>query len=304
MNSQKENNPLLCDVETGMCEIPINTGIEEQEFFLTDEKPIKLIYFTDPICSSCWGIEPQLRKLKLEYGHLIDIEYRMGGLLPNWNIMGGSLSKPSDVAAHWDEVSIHYDMPIDGDLWLEDPLRSSYPPSIAFKAAQFQDEEKAIVFLRKMRELLFLYKKNIAKWEYISQSAAESGLDIEQLKTDYEGKAKESFQDDLLLARKMGVRGFPTFTLTNNKGETEIIYGFRPYSIFENAFIKLVPKVYKKKYRKDWESLFSIYPTLSTSEFAELSDKSKDMAKLELESLFNNNEIKMHQIKNDILWFK
>ena len=102
----------------------------------------------------------------------------------------------------------------------------------------------------------------------------------------------------------MGVRGFPTFTLTNNKGETEIIYGFRPYSIFENAFIKLVPKVYKKKYRKDWESLFSIYPTLSTSEFAELSDKSKDMAKLELESLFNNNEIKMHQIKNGILWFK
>ena len=31
-------------------------------------------------------------------------------------------------------------MPIDGDVWLEDPLNSSYPPSIAFKAAEMQDK--------------------------------------------------------------------------------------------------------------------------------------------------------------------
>jgi len=28
-------------------------------------------------------------------------------------------------------------------LWLEDPLNSSYPPSIAFKAAGMQDEIKS-----------------------------------------------------------------------------------------------------------------------------------------------------------------
>lgn len=72
-------------------------------------------------------------------------------------------SKPSDVAQHWDEVSLHYDMPIDGDLWLEDPLDSSYPPSIAFKAVQMQDQEKAILFLREIREMVFLQKKNIAR---------------------------------------------------------------------------------------------------------------------------------------------
>lgn len=99
--------------------------------------------------------------------------------------MGGNLSTPSGVANHWDEMSMYYDMPIDGDLWLEDPLHSSYPPSIAFKAAQLQSEEKAIVFLRKIRELLFLHKKNIIKREYISQSTSVSGLNIEQLKTDY-----------------------------------------------------------------------------------------------------------------------
>ena len=133
-NETTNNNPLLCDIETGMCETTDEaTNIASQSLEQSTEKSVKLIYYTDPICSSCWGIEPQLRKLKLEYGNVVEIEYRMGGLLPDWSYNSGGIGKPSDVASHWDEVSLHYDMPIDGDLWLEDPLDSSYPPSIAFR---------------------------------------------------------------------------------------------------------------------------------------------------------------------------
>ena len=180
------------------------------KLYLTKKKPVKIIYFTDPICSSCWGIEPQLRKLKLEYGNNIEIDYRMGGLLPNWSYNSGGISKPSDVAHHWDEVSLYYDMPIDGDIWLENPLNSSYPPSIAFKAAQMQDETKAVQFMRRIREMVFLEKKNITLWEHISKAASETGLDAVKLKTDYETKAIELFEADLELAKNMGVRGFPT----------------------------------------------------------------------------------------------
>ena len=135
----KENNPLFCDIEPGMWETSdVSTEPASQSKIQSANKSVKMIYYTDPICSSCWGIEPQLRKLKLEYGNSISIEYRMGGLLPDWNYNSGCIGKPSDVASHWDEVSIHYDMPIDGDLWVEDPLDSSYPPSIAFKAAKIQ----------------------------------------------------------------------------------------------------------------------------------------------------------------------
>jgi len=137
-----DNNPLLCNPDTGLCAIPERGVPASTEAAATAsnsrEKPIQITYFTDPICSSCWGIEPQLRRLKLEYGAYLHIDYRMGGLLPDWSYNSGGISKPSDVAGHWDEVSHHYDMPIDGDVWLEDPLPSSYPPSIAFKAAQMQ----------------------------------------------------------------------------------------------------------------------------------------------------------------------
>jgi len=59
-----------------------------------DNKPLKLIYFIDPICSSCWGIEPKLRKFKLKCRHLIDIDYRMGGLLADWSYNSGGINGP------------------------------------------------------------------------------------------------------------------------------------------------------------------------------------------------------------------
>lgn len=304
-NKQMEKtntNPLLCDTETGMCELPTAKSAPEEHVISATEKPVKVIYFTDPICSSCWGIEPQLRKLKLEYGNDLQIDYRMGGLLPDWSYNSGGISKPSDVAGHWDEVSIHYDMPIDGDVWLEDPLSSSYPPSIAFKAAQMQDQQKAIVFLRNIREMVFLEKKNITKWEHLNKAALEAGLDTVKLKIDFESSAKQLFTADLELARKLGVRGFPTLFFVNKEQQHFRVYGTRPYAEIESALLQAYPKSVKKTYDHSWKYLFGKYPTLTTREFAELSEQSKASAQAQLEQLVSEQKIIRKPSKNGPIW--
>jgi putative protein-disulfide isomerase len=298
----QNSNPLLCDIETGICEIPSLNNTAKSNKINVDKKPVKVIYYTDPICSSCWGIEPQLRKLKLEYGNTIEVEYRMGGLLPDWSYNSGGISKPSDVAHHWDEVSTHYDMPIDGDVWLEDPLSSSYPPSIAFKAAQMQDKGKAVRFLREMRELLFLQKKNVTKWEYISLAAQKAGLNVAQLKKDYEGDAKKLFTDDLELAKKLGVRGFPTMFFVDSLGNQERVYGSKPYAVFENAVTKLQPSASKYKYETDWKSLFAKYSSLTSREYAELSGTPRTEADAFLQKLHEAGSLDKLETKNGPLW--
>src|SRR5690554_1866426 len=304
MNNEKTNsNPLLCDPETGMCEVP---GEENQESTVAtsqaSKNSIKLICYTDPICSSCWGIEPQLRKLKLEYGDHIDVGFRMGGLLPDWSYNGGGISKPSDVASHWDEVSLHYDMPIDGDLWLEDPLDSSYPPSIAYKAAQMQSEEKANLFMREIREMVFLQKKNIAKWEHLETAAKVVGLHTKQLKTDFDTKAKELFTEDLKLGRQLGVRGFPTMFFLDESGNQEMVYGARPYAFYEMAILKLNPNATKSEYSKTWEKLFAIYPTLTAKEFSELSGTPRIESENILNDLTNQGKLEKMTTKNGAIW--
>jgi len=299
----EQTNPLLCDIETGMCEIPDGKQKDSAaKMEQSTKKAVKVIYFTDPICSSCWGIEPQLRKLKLEYGNALEIEYRMGGLLPDWNYNSGGISKPADVAHHWDEVSAYYDMPIDGDVWLEDPLSSSYPPSIAFKAAQLQSNEKAILFLREIREMVFLQKKNITKWEHLEEAAKVVGLNVQQLKTDFEGKAKTLFEDDLKLAKEFGVRGFPSMFFLDDKGNQEFVYGTKPYAFYEMAILKLNPSIQKNEYSKSWENLFSIYPSLTAKEFSELSGNPRKESGVLLDELSDKGLLGIINTKNGAMW--
>ncbi len=302
-NDTIKANPLLCDPETGMCELPLNEGQEGMKVTVpSKDKKIKVVYFTDPICSSCWGIEPQLRKLKLEYGKYIEIEYRMGGLLPDWSYNSGGISQPSDVASHWDEVSIHYDMPIDGDVWLEDPLDSSYPPSIAFKAAQMQNEEKALLFMREIREMVFLKKINIAKWENLAKAAENVGLNVEQLKIDFEGKAKTLFEEDLNLSQEYGVRGFPTLYFIDSTGNKETIYGSQQYAFYETAILKIDNSIKKREYNKDWKALFQKFESLTANEFSFLSGNPRKESEDILNKLSDKGDLKKITTKNGSIW--
>ena len=301
--SEENKNPLLCNIKSGICEMPGLDNADSSLAELSKVKEVKITYFTDPICSTCWGIEPQLRKLKLEYGSNFEIDYRMGGLLPDWSYNSGGISKPSDVASHWEEVSEHYNMPIDGGVWLEDPLSSSYPPSIAVKAAQLQDTSKAVGFMRKLRELLFLQKKNITRWEYIREAAIAVGLDTFQLKDDYEGRAKEVFQEDLAYARKLGVRGFPTLFFTDKDDNQITLYGFKPYQVFEDSLKRVYPDAMKKPIILHSDlSLFDYYPTLTIKEYAVITDTSTDEAVKKLEKLFSEGKLYKEIIKNGVMY--
>lgn len=284
-------NPLLCDYGTGICELPGSS-----------KKPVQLNYFTDPICSACWGIEPQLRKLKLEYGAYLNIEYHMGGLLPSWNgFNSGGIAKPSDVAKHWDEAGRHYQMPINGDIWLEDPPSSSYPPSVAFIAAKMQDSIKAEKFLRRIKEMIFIEKKNITRWEHLHQAAVETNLDTTKFKQDFDGGANKLFRADLDLARALGVRGFPTLFFKNDAGEQHVINGVRPYEHFEQAILHVHPGA-KKAAPDIAEDIFSYYPTLTTREFSVITNRTMEASQAFLQELADNNIVAGISGKNGAIW--
>ncbi|WP_321519919.1 DsbA family protein [uncultured Bacteroides sp.] len=298
-------NTLMCNPETGICESP-ETKTETSDLIVSPKKnAVHILYFSDPVCSACWGIEPQLRKLKLEYDNYYEIEYRMGGLLPSWDLDSkNKIKSPVDLAHHWEEVGDYYGMPIDGDVWLEDPLSSSYPPSIAFKAAQLQNEEQARSFFRRIKEMLFLEKKNITKWEWIEEAAQHVELNTELLKRDFEGEAQNLFKEDLNISKNMGVRGFPTLFFSNAEGKRIVLYGVRPYKDFEEALLKLCPQAIKKPINKTHEGLFDYYPTLTTHEFAVLTDRHDNDALEILNNLYKLKFIDKYLSKKGTLWIK
>ncbi len=302
--SDQQKNPLICDPQKGICEIP-GAPATASTMANVFKKPITVIYFTDPICSACWSIEPQLRKLMMEYGDYFTVQYHMGGLLPSWEgFNGGGITKPSDVAHHWEEMSQYFDMPIDGDVWLNDPLSSSYPPCIAFKAAEMQSERQAANFLRRIREMVFLEKKNITRWEHIKLAAFETGLDTAKLAADYNGPALQSFREDLNLAAKYGVRGFPAIFFSDTLNNQLTVYGYHPYEDFETAIKKLGTDIQKRTYETKEDHLFHHFASLTDKEFSVLANVPKAEATASLESLEKRGKIQKYQSKNGTLWRK
>jgi predicted DsbA family dithiol-disulfide isomerase len=306
LNKSSAKNPLVCSPKEGVCKTPGLNQPQTDSLAPTKNKPLLVHYFTDPICSACWGIEPQLRRLKLEYGDLLEIRYHMGGLLPSWTgFDSGGISKPSDVATHWDEVSAYYEMPMIGDVWLNDPLNSSFPPCVAFKAAQIQSEYKAIAFMRRLREMVFLAAKNITKWEYLNTAAYEAGLDTVQFKADYLGRAHELFDEDLRITRQMGVRGFPTLFFTDADQNRTVINGVKPYQYFEQAIMRLLPTAVKKTIDASTpEKAFELFPTLTAKEFAVLSNQSLAAADASLNEYYNARQCTRFVTRNGTLYQK
>lgn len=267
------------------------------------EKEISIVYFTDPICSTCWIIQPQLRKLQLEYSDFVNVEYKMGGLLPSWeNYNRFGITKPSDVAAHWNEVCSFYEMPVNKNIWLEDPLPSSYPPSIAFKAAQLQDTGKAVLFLRRIREMVFLEKKNIIKKEHLFTAAYDSGLDAARLLRDLEGKAQDNFREDLLLSDMLHIKMLPTLFFSNKEGVQLALNGFQPYESFEEIIHQLAPNIKKSTFDHSPQFLFEEFQTLSFKEFAFLRDESEKESSDILDDLHSLNLIKKFESTSGNMW--
>ncbi|MFM7725674.1 MAG: DsbA family protein, partial [Flavobacteriales bacterium] len=214
----------------------------------------------------------------------------------------GGISKPSDVYHHWEEVSHYYEMPMVGDVWINDPLPSSYPPSIAFKAAQMQDHDKAIKFLRRLREMVFVEAKNITRPEFIAEAAIWAGLDTKKLEADSKGAALQLFEQDLQTARQMGVRGFPTVFVQDSNGNRLTVYGVRNYDEFAASIQRLAPEAKPRPLSSDAMVYFEPYKSLTAKELSAFTGVTLAQATEQLTALEKSGKVECTTTKNGNLW--
>ncbi|MFC5589650.1 DsbA family protein [Sporosarcina soli] len=225
---------MICDLETGICGV---AGEEEMGLidFNQPKKKVNLYYVTDPICSHCWAIEPTLRRFVEQYGHYFDFHTVMGGLLEKWHDgpidPANGIYKPADVAGHWREVGEHSRMPIDGSLMIDNPVQSSYPASRVFKVIQKNHGDAAAFdYLRRAREELFAFNQNISDPAVMIEVVDKLGLDGEAIVNEAEQPiGQQLLNEDFVLTRNLGARGFPTIIMMNEENKGVKIVGGRPF---------------------------------------------------------------------------
>ena len=275
---------------------------------------IKLIYFTDPICSTCWLIEPYLNKLMQNYKTFITLECKMGGLLPSWDDFEYpdlKLPKEIAIAKLWNIQAKKFGISMDGDLWLKKPIKSSYPASVAFYAARNQNKKKAYEFLRTLREFVFLQNKDISEESVLISAAINCGLDIELFLNDIKnGKANAEFEKDLIEKEKWNINRFPTFVFMNEEGESIVEDNFLKdnqdlniYNHWELLIEKLMhQKILKQTKKFNALHLLEKYKGMSLPELLIMSGKSKQIIEKQLDNAYRNGLIIKEQHKHGNYW--
>lgn len=216
---------------------------------MVTQQPFEILAFTDPVCTWCWGSEPILRKLQYWYGEQVKVVPIMGGLVEDIrnfydhaNDIGGSPEQSNpQIARHWLEASSRHGMPVEvnGFRLFSSDTFSTYPQNIAYKAVEIVNPKLAARFLRRIREASASEARETGKREVLIELANETGVDIASFIERLDnGNAEQAFRDDLLMTRKYGVRGFPTFLF--RWGNKEILLrGYQSYDSMSSVISSL-----------------------------------------------------------------
>ena len=195
-------------------------------------------------------------------------------------------------------------MPIDERIWREDPPLSTYPACIAFKAAEFQGVRLGLRYLRRLREAVFLERKNTSRDDVLFRLADQVGLRLDRFRKDFsEGKAESAFRQDLEDAREQYILGFPTLLFRGNLGREAKLYGFREYESYRQAIDDVKGRPVMRSRPKTLLSFVKKYERVLLPEVTEVFGLDPEKALGELEALRKEKKVRKLKIgRGDFIW--
>ncbi|MCE2711490.1 MAG: DsbA family protein [Cryomorphaceae bacterium] len=204
---------------------------------------IKLIYYTDPLCSTCWVFEPYLLRFLMTYNSYVSVEFSMGGLLESWDRMERidiRYDNRSFLKSLWQSESKRFGACIDASIWENGTVETSYLACRAYYAALLESENKARHLLHNFREFLFICGKDLSSKAAITTCAIDAGLDMQLFNEHMDnGEAQDLFERALEKKKAHGVKHFPSLILENASGEQRKILNINDSKLFENVLDKL-----------------------------------------------------------------
>ncbi|WP_293313783.1 DsbA family protein [Pedobacter sp. UBA5917] len=191
---------------------------------------MKMFYFTDPMCSWCYGFSPVVKKLKENYPG-IDLEIISGGFSP-----GSKQVVDNEYRAfleyHWHNVHARSGQYFDHSMKFvsENFCYDTEPSSRALTVAQQLLPGQEFELLSLMQKSFYAEGKDITDGLVLATLAEEMGIEkntfLESFKSE---EMKLKTQQGFQFSRQLGVQGFPTL-LTLEGGKVKVISpGFQSY---------------------------------------------------------------------------
>ena len=182
-----------------------------------------LIYFSDPMCSWCYGFSPVIEDIRRTFGAALPIRIVMGGLRPGTEKPMTEEAK-LEIADHWTHVHEATGLPFDGSgMSAPGFVYDTDPAARAVVVARRDGEEMAQAFLTRAQRAFYAEGRDVTTGAVLADLAEELGLDRDPFREAWASEdAKAETWRDYAISQRAGVTGFPTLVAGPN---AEGVYG-------------------------------------------------------------------------------
>ena len=194
-------------------------------FMSVQEKPTRLIYVGDPMCSWCYGFAPELDEIQKSYP---DLEFKviLGGLRPYGTETMSDLN--GFLEHHWEDVAKASGQPFSYEI-LKDAefIYDTEPASRAVVVARCMNADIEFEFFKAVQHAFYAENENTTELKTFLGIAKSFDLDENMFAALYESsEVINEVKADFQMSQKMGIRGFPALVLQDNEGYTLISKGY------------------------------------------------------------------------------
>lgn len=174
----------------------------------------EILYFTDPMCSWCYGFGPEIQALAAAHPE-IPCTVIQGGLRPDERQpMPQRLAK--EVLSHWDHVAEASGLPFARDFFEKNPafVYDTAPAARAVVAAGMLRPESALPFQSALQKLFYAEGRDPKDAETCAAAADSVGLDVEAFRQLLDlPETEERTRQHFAFSRELGVTSFPTLAM-------------------------------------------------------------------------------------------
>lgn len=188
-----------------------------------------LWYFADPMCSWCWGFTPVIETIREEYRDRMRIALMLGGLRPG-TTEPMTPEQRAEILHHWRAVAERTGQ----NFAFEDALPEGFvydtePPSRAVLAAASLKPELSFAMFKLIQAAFYSAGQDVTQPAILARLAGGLGLDAAAFLTAFNSDAvRERTQAHFEMARRLGIRGFPTLVLQEAGGYHLLASGYQP----------------------------------------------------------------------------
>jgi putative protein-disulfide isomerase len=188
------------------------------------------LYVADPMCSWCYGFAPVMTTLRDTFAGRLPVKIMMGGLRAG-NTRPMRQEDKDYISNAWARVSAATGQPFEQAFFERDAfVYDTEPACRAVVAVRRMKPEFALDFKSRISTAFYAENRDVTSTDELAKIADEAGLDPLAFRAAF--LAPETRNDtfrDFLIAKEMGVEGFPMLAAGNEEdGYALITNGYRP----------------------------------------------------------------------------